>query len=233
MNETLERIQVVSFDLDDTLWHCAPAIARADAALFDWLDQHAPRVTRAHGAESLLRYQSEIRQRHPELHRCVTTLRITGLRHLLTEHGYPESMAEQAFDVFYRARSEVDLFDGALVMLDRLKDRYRLAAITNGNADLDLVGIGHYFDAVHAASMTAAPKPEPDMFHDCLRILDVPSQALLHVGDNPLTDVVGGLNAGVQTLWFNPYNDSWPETLPSPHFQAGSFAEIIGLLMDR
>lgn len=228
---SLQSVRAVSFDLDDTLWHCAPVIARADAALFDWLQTHTPRIVDKHSPESLQRYQSAIREQFPELQRCVTTIRLTGLRQLFLEHEYADSLAEQAFETFYRVRSEVELFDGTLEMLQQLRSHYRLAAISNGNADLDLIGISRYFDSIHAANMETAPKPEPDMFNDCLRQLDIPSQALLHVGDNPLADVVGGHNAGVQTLWFNPYNEPWPARLPSPHFQARTLSDIVRLLV--
>lgn len=228
---SLEVVKAVSFDLDDTLWHCAPAIARADAALFSWFQAQTPRIVAAHTPESLLAYQSGIRQKHPELQRCVSSIRLAGLRALLAEFDYPVALAEQAFDVFYRARSEVELYEDALDLLSALKPHYRLAAITNGNADLDLIGIAPYFDVILAAGMESAPKPEPDMFHDCIGFLDLPSQALLHVGDNPVTDVVGGRNAGVQTLWFNQYNAAWPEHLPGPHFQARTLSDIGTLLV--
>jgi len=150
---------------------------------------------------------------------------------LLAEFDYPVTLAEEAFHVFYRARSEVELYEDALDVLSLLKTRYRLAAITNGNADLDLIGIAPYFDVVLAANMESAPKPEPDMFHECLSVLELPSQALLHVGDNPVTDVIGGRNAGVQTLWFNQYNEIWPDHLPLPHFQARTLSDIGTLLI--
>lgn len=228
---SVETVQAVSFDLDDTLWHCAPAIARADAALFQWFQAYTPRIVSAHTPDSILHYQAGVRQNYPELRRCVSSLRLAGLRDLLVEFGYPATMAEEAFDVFYRARSEVELYEDALDVLAGLKSRYRLAAITNGNADLDLIGIAPYFDVILAANMTSAPKPEPDMFHACLNFLELPSQALLHVGDNPVTDVLGARNAGVQSLWFNQYNDQWPDHLPLPHFQVQTLSDISALLM--
>ncbi len=227
---SLQSIKAISFDLDDTLWHCAPAIARADAALFAWLGEHTPAIVAEHTPASLQTYQSTVRQTYPEFSQCVTATRLAGLRSLLREFGYVESLAEDAFAVFYRARSEVELYEGAVEMLKTLKSRYRLAAITNGNADLDLIGISRYFDVIYAANLDLAPKPEPDMFLRCLSQLDLPASALLHIGDNPVADVVGGLNASVQTLWFNQYNDSWPEHLPRPHFQVQSLSDIVALL---
>lgn len=37
-------IKLVTFDLDDTLWDTAPAIAGAEVTLRDWLAEHAPKL---------------------------------------------------------------------------------------------------------------------------------------------------------------------------------------------
>lgn len=229
----LNAIEVISFDLDDTLWHCAPAITHAEEALFEWHKIATPKVTRVHTMESLLAYRSQMQAARPELLGCVTAMRIAGLKALLADFGYPEELATEGFAVFYNARSEVDLYDGVLEMLATLKQHYRLAAITNGNADLHRIGIAGYFEQIYAADLTLAPKPEPAMFQQCLRDLDIPACALLHIGDNPATDIGGGHNAGVQTLWFNPYNDAWPDHLSAPHFEVQALSDITALLQEK
>ncbi len=226
----LKQIKAVSFDLDDTLWHCAPAIANAEHALFDWHRVFTPKITQAHTPESLQNYRHDVRRRHPELQGCVTSLRLAGLRALLLEFGYPEHLAEEAFEVFYRSRSEVQLYDGALDMLKKLGTEYRLAAITNGNADLQQIGIAQHFELIYAANLTLLQKPAPDMFLHCQAQMGISPDELLHIGDNPVTDITGGHNAGVQTLWFNPYNEDWPDTLMAPHFEVRQLSEIVNLL---
>ena len=37
-------IQLITFDLDDTLWDVGPVIHSAENSLRDWLGQHAPRL---------------------------------------------------------------------------------------------------------------------------------------------------------------------------------------------
>lgn len=229
----LNAIQAISFDLDDTLWHCAPAITQAEEALFEWHQIATPKVTRVHTMESLLAYRSHVQAARPELRDCVTAMRIAGLKALLSDFGYPEELADEGFTVFYNARSEVDLYDGVLEMLSALKQHYRLAAITNGNADLHRIGIAGYFDQIYAANLTLAPKPQPAMFQRCIRDLDISASALLHIGDNPATDIGGGHNAGVQTLWFNPYNDVWPDHLAAPHFEVQTLSGIATLLQEN
>src|SRR6218665_2172681 len=43
----MARIRAISIDLDDPLWPIRPTIARAEAALLDWLGQHAPATAAA------------------------------------------------------------------------------------------------------------------------------------------------------------------------------------------
>ncbi|MFK7852721.1 MAG: HAD family hydrolase [Granulosicoccus sp.] len=226
---SLEQIQAISFDLDDTLWHCAPAIENAERALYEWHKRVTPRLAQAHTPETLLAYRNLFRSQHPQLQNCVTEMRLAGLRALLQQFDYPQSLAEEGFAVFYRARSEVQLYTGALELLNTLGKRYRLAAITNGNADLEYIGIADHFEQIYSANLNMRPKPDAHMFDHCLAALDLPAEKLLHIGDNPVTDISGGHNAGVQTLWFNQFGELWPEHLVRPHYEVQALAGIIAL----
>ena len=225
-----DAIRVVSFDLDDTFWDCAPAIANAEQALYEWHHVNTPRIIEAHDAHSLLQYRTAIRAQYPHLTGCVTEIRLQGLRSLLAEFAYPQEMAEPAFEVFYRARSEVVIYPQVMELLQDLSNRFKVAAITNGNADLEHIGIAHLFDKILSANLQLRAKPHVDMFQRCIDYFDVRADQVLHVGDNPVTDVVGGIEAGVQTLWFNQYDAQWPANLPEPHFQAGSIEQILQFL---
>jgi len=226
-----DAIRVVSFDLDDTFWDCAPAIERAEDVLFDWYAQHTPRITDAHDQQSLLQFRLKVRAQHPELSGCVTAMRLQGLRTLFSQFGYPELLAEEAFAVFYRARSEVDIYPGVIELLEALTERYAVAAITNGNADLEHIGIAQYFDKVYAADLQLKAKPHQDMFHRCLEHFGVDGHQMLHIGDNPVADVEGGLAAGVKTLWFNQHGHDWTSNAGTPHFEVESIAQIEALLL--
>jgi len=223
-------IQAISFDLDDTLWDCASVISRAEVALYEWHHRVTPRVTMVHSQKSLQFYRTQVRKDNPTLTGCVTAMRMKGLVQLLSEFNYPEELAEEGFDVFYKARSDVNLYSDAKTVLKKLGDNYRLAAITNGNADLERIGIASSFEKVYAASLSLKEKPAPDMFLLCLEEMSIPANSLLHIGDNPVTDVYGAQSAGVQTLWFNQYNQHWPENLDPPDYEARALKEVVTLL---
>ena len=227
----LAGVRALSFDLDDTLWHCAPAIHHAEETLYGWLGRETPRVLARHDRESLAEHRARVVAAHPELHGDVSALRRRAIGALLAEHGYDEALAERAFETFRRARSEVELYAGVPALLEGLARRYRLAAITNGNADLGLIGIERHFELVLAASLERAPKPAPDMFLSCIERFAIEPRELLHVGDSAHTDVGGARAAGARALWFNQHGERWPEALAPPDLEVASIEELAELLL--
>lgn len=226
ISDSHHDIRVVSFDLDDTFWDCAPAIANAEHALYEWHCDNTPRIVAEHTPDTLLEFRKNIRKQHPELAGCVTAMRMQGLHSLLVKYGYPAALAKQAFDVFYRKRSQVVIYPGVIELLESLKGRFGLAAITNGNADLEYIGIAKYFDKIYGADLELKAKPHADMFHRCLDHFGVAGHQLLHIGDNPVTDVHGAIQAGARALWFNQYAELWQDVGSEPHFEARSIADI-------
>jgi putative hydrolase of the HAD superfamily len=226
----IRNVKVVSFDLDDTFWDCAPAIIRAEQVLYEWLQVVTPRITAIHDQQSLIDYRTRFRNAHPQYEGCVTTMRVRGLQALLSEFGYDESLCEEGFAQFLKARSQVQLYPGVVDLLTAVSERYQIAAITNGNADLTAVGIDRFFNRIYAADMELKAKPAVDMFDQCCDHFDIAPENMLHIGDNRLSDIKGALNAGAQSLWFNQHRLHWPQDEDPPHFQACSIAEIRSLL---
>jgi len=196
-------VKVLSFDLDDTLWDCPPAIAGAEAALRDWFESNTPNVMALYSLETLQQRRELAVQAQPEISTDVTLLRHKMIEGLLVDAGYEATLADTAFDVFYKARSRVTLYPGTAEVLDALGKHYQLAVITNGNADLNLIGLADRFQHIQRASIENPPKPDSSMFRRCLEEFDIPANALAHIGDNAATDVGGGQSVGARTIWFN------------------------------
>jgi putative hydrolase of the HAD superfamily len=55
----------------------------------------------------------------------------------------------------------------------------------------------------------------------------LPSNAVWYVGDDPLVDVVGALNAGMNAIWFNELNGKFPTNIPGP---TAIVTDITGIL---
>lgn len=226
----MREVQAIIFDLDDTLWEVGPVIVRAEHAMYAFLADHYPRVLELHTLDSMRDLRTRIAFEHPAMRHDFTWLRRESLRRHAREAGYPEVMAEQAFEVFYRARNQVELYDDVLPSLERLHGRFRLFAASNGNADLAAIGLARFFEHALAARDAGMLKPDPRIFELLLgRAGLAPAQAL-HVGDDAEADVAGARRAGLTPVWINRRGVEWSATTAPPPFTVRSLTELADAL---
>ena len=219
--------RILSLDLDDTLWPVAPVITAAEDALLKWLRTHHPRAVQGHDAASMRDLRVRVAERFPEQSHDLTFVRRRALAEQFAAAGYLEtSAAGEAMEVFLGERNRVVFYDDVCPALERLRVKYRLFAVSNGNADLERCGIARFFDGHVTASAAGAAKPDARIFAHLMRAAAVEPQEVLHVGDDPLADVVGAVQAGMQAVWLNRYARPWPANLPPPPRTVSSLAEI-------
>ncbi len=223
----MREVQAIIFDLDDTLWDVGPVILRAEHALERFLAERYPRVLERHTLESMRDLRARMALEHPAMRHDFTWLRTQALLVHAREAGYPDAMAQEAFDVFYRARNEVVLYDDVLPALAWLAGRYRLFAISNGNADLAAIGLAHFFERSLAAREAGVLKPDPRIFAMLLDTAGVTAARTLHVGDDPRSDVEGARRAGVRPVWLNRGDARWPDNLAEPEHVIRSLGELV------
>lgn len=225
----LTIIKAITLDLDDTLWPVWPAIERAEAALDNWLGRHAP-MTAALFANPSARHdiREQIVRTRPELKHNLSAIRREAIRLALYRSKENPLLADEAFEVFFDARHQVTLFDDAMLALEFLSSRYPVVALSNGNADVARVGLGKYFRAAISAQQFGVGKPDPRIFHAAAGAVDVPAHNVLHVGDDATLDVLGALNAGMQTAWVNRSDHLWTHEA-SPHETVTSLTELCDL----
>src|SRR5690606_8252137 len=225
-------IQLITFDLDDTLWEVAPVLENAETALREWLLDAAPRIGTA-GVEQLWRIRAELVEAEPALRHRISELRRRVLLRALCDAGYPEeqarTLAEQAFEVFLAARHQVSLFPEAQPALEVLANRYRLAVLTNGNADVRRLGLADYFQFALCAEDLGVGKPDPQPFHEALKRGGVQAHEAVHIGDHPVDDIGGAKAAGLRAIWFNPAAKTW-SGVPTPDAEIRSLAELPSVL---
>jgi FMN hydrolase / 5-amino-6-(5-phospho-D-ribitylamino)uracil phosphatase len=219
--------RVISLDLDDTLWPVAPVIAAAEAALLEWLRQRYPRAVRGHSLDSMRALRAKIAAQFPEQSHDLTFLRRRALGMQLAAAGYADASCEEAFEVFLAARNSVEFFADVRPALERLRARYRLYALSNGNADLHRCGIGELFDGHVTAIAAGAAKPDAKIFAALRDMTGVSAEEILHIGDDPITDVVGARQAGMQSVWLNRHARVWPVGLAPPARTIATLDEII------
>jgi putative hydrolase of the HAD superfamily len=231
-NSTLDirKIRAISLDLDDTLWPILPVMLRAEKALSDWLSSSAPHTAALlQDAPRRLSLRQQIQRERPEIGHDLGALRRELIRQALQQHAEDTSLMEPAYAVFIEERMRVTLFDDARPALDWLVKHFPLIAVSNGNADVHQVGLGQYFKSALSAQDFGIGKPDPRIFHAAARAAGVSPDAVLHVGDDAELDVLGGLQAGLQTVWLNRQGQDWPHA-EQPHAHVTDLAQLCALL---
>lgn len=210
------HVRLITVDLDDTVWPCAPVIRDAEAALYAWLRERAPSIAAAYDADALREHRMALIAARPDLAHDVTAARLEALRALMAEAGYPRELADEAMTVFRRARNRVSPYDDVVPALSRLRARYRLVSVTNGNAEVACTPLADTFHHSLTAAEAGAGKPEPALFELAMRWAGASPSQTLHIGDDPLRDVDAARRIGLSAVWVNRDNRPWPDELEPP-----------------
>ena len=216
----MTAIRVLSLDLDDTLWPVGPVIAAAEDALLDWLRARYPGAARMDMTWLPCgRCACALPREFPERSHDLTFLRRQALAAQFAAAGHARSrLSDEALEVFLAARNRVELYDDVRPALDRLRSRYRLFALSNGNADLHRCGIGDLFDGHVTAIAAGAAKPDARIFAALIRHggrerrRDHARRATIR---SPTS--IGARQAGMQAVWLNRGGArEWPGGLAPP-----------------
>lgn len=133
---------------------------------------------------------------------------------------------------FLTAMAEICLpLDGAVELLNALKGRVKMGIITNGftalqQVRLERTGFLGYFDLLVISEQVGVAKPHPAIFDYAFEQMgNPPRDRVLMVGDNPDSDILGGINAGLATCWLNADGRARPEGIV-PTWQVSSLREL-------
>lgn len=223
----MPMVRVLSFDLDDTLWPIEPVLLAAERALHAWLLEYYPGVARGHTVESMRGMCFKVAAQFPHRAHDTTFLRREALAQQFAAACHDDAPAEEGMEVYLRARNRVDCYPDVRPALERLRKRYRLFAISNGNADLRPCGLADFFEGHVTAIAAGAAKPDPRIFQHMLKMAGVEASAVLHIGDDPRTDIVGAMRAGIGAVWLNREARAWPLEFNPPPRSVMSLAELL------
>lgn len=197
---------IVLLDLDDTLldFHKAEHIAIAKTfASFGIVPE-----------ENLIRRYSEInaaqwkRLERGEIDREQV---LVGRFQLLFDELGLDCSSREAKRIYENFLSQGHFFiPGAEALLEALHGEYRLFICSNGTAvvqegRLKSAGIGPYFEEIFISEEIGYNKPSAEFFAGCFeKIPNFCRERTVIIGDSLTSDILGGINAGIRTCWFNP-----------------------------
>jgi putative hydrolase of the HAD superfamily len=226
-------IRAICFDLDNTLWEIEPVLNRAERILADWLGRRYPRIPLRFTPAGMLEVRAALLAEQPDQGHDLSFLRRETLARCAAAVGYERDMAHEAFAVWHVARNQVEPYVDVVPVLEELKARFRLASLTNGNADLAVIGLAHHFEFSFSAGALGYAKPDPRAYAALADALTLKPAEILFVGDEPHADVDGPRTAGMQTVWVNRAGVVWPDALPAADVSVTDLAGLAGLLSEE
>ncbi|MBR6502757.1 MAG: YjjG family noncanonical pyrimidine nucleotidase [Clostridia bacterium] len=122
--------------------------------------------------------------------------------------GDPIKMASDYFDFLSQG---YDLIEGADKALDYIKSKgYTVCITTNGMSRtqyrrIENCSIKQYFDYIFVSEDAGSQKPEVEYFDFVMANTPEKDRSkILVIGDSMSSDILGGINFGVDTCWLNP-----------------------------
>ena len=112
-------------------------------------------------------------------------------------------------DFMHRTSSKSHVFPYTFEILNYLQGKYKLHIITNGFDEsqakkINSAKLGSYFDLIVTSETTGHKKPDARIFHHTVEKLGTRHEHCLMIGDNPNSDIMGAINAGIDQVYFNP-----------------------------
>ncbi|EDN01609.1 HAD hydrolase, TIGR02254 family [Pseudoflavonifractor capillosus ATCC 29799] len=227
-----QRYDVVLFDADNTLFDFDAAEAQAlDLTLAEYgypVDDKSRNCYLAVNRDLWARFdRGEVKRE------WLVVERFAALQRALGGHHDPAEM-----NTFYLARlAEAGcLLPGAEALCRALVPTCTLAIVTNGVASaqrgrFDRSPLKELIPWLFISEEVGYQKPQRQFFDAVLSAMSLPQSArIVVVGDSLTADILGAVNAGLDSIWYNPNGlPGRPDIVPT--FEARSFDQVLHLIV--
>ena len=144
--------------------------------------------------------KGEITKDYLSLERFLYPLRLVGLENAQLAKQLGE-------DFLQRTTLQTQLVDGAIELLDYLKNKYTLSIISNGFVEVQYIklrrsGLLPYFKHIFLSEEIGHQKPDVRFFQAVLEKIDAKNSECLVIGDNFQTDIKGAESMQIDAIWF-------------------------------
>jgi putative hydrolase of the HAD superfamily len=230
MSVLSKKIEIVTLDLDNTLWDVETTIIQAEKDMRAWMAKYIPAALDLYKSEEATAIRNKVVAENADKVHDLTFLRVEVLFNIISatqsDKTLSRKLAQEAFAVFFKGRNNVAFFPYALKMLEQLSEKYTLFALTNGNADVEQVGIDKYLAGAVSSADVGASKPSPRMFEAVLDMANIEAHQAIHVGDHLVDDIQGAHEAGMHTLWVNLSQQAYTDENTRANIEVNSLSDL-------
>lgn len=194
------------FDADDTLFDYPKAESNALALTFG--DQglaFTPEIMPAYQE-----YNQQVWREFEQGRISAASLRLLRFERLFAHFSLRADVGNFSQRYLVHLAQSAFLIAGAADLLAQLAGRCRMGLITNGLPEVQRPrlagsGVAGYFAFVAISEEIGVAKPDPRFFETALALAGHPDpRRVLVIGDSLSSDIRGGVQAGLDTLWYNP-----------------------------
>ena len=235
----LNCIKVLSFDLDNNIYDCQSVLSAAENWFSEYLTDKYNLMPFCKDYSFWAQIKKELLLQQPRLEDDVTLLRAKSLviafEYLKQPLKGGLEEAQSLVSEFIKKRSAGFVSAEVIQMLEKLKQKYRMISVSNGNLDARILKVDHLFEYDLRPKMGVFKcKPYLDLFNECSRITKVSPHEILHIGDDPYTDVYGAISAGFNCAWlykgYTGISNDERHLKVLPHIQLDNILELDSLL---
>jgi HAD superfamily hydrolase (TIGR01549 family) len=149
------------------------------------------------------------------------------------EDGYAQTMADFYTAQYTNTKAEIP---DARKVVEQLSQKYKLGVISNGASPvqqnkLKALGIDQLLRCVIVSGDVGMHKPDPNIFQKAADDLRLETGECLYVGNTYDHDIVGGLEAGMLTCWYNPIKSEPDDDTIRPDYRILKLNELLKLLL--
>jgi HAD superfamily hydrolase (TIGR01549 family) len=134
---------------------------------------------------------------------------------------------------------EVQAIPEVAETLEKLSQKYKLYVATNAETSsaedvykaLERVDIAKYISNVFTRAELQAKKPKLKFFYQLIKNIGDPG--LVFIGDDYQKDILGGVNAGLVSIWYNPLFSAAPAHTPVHDAEFSRFSQLPDVLENQ
>lgn len=210
----MKNYQHIFFDLDHTLWDYDRNVQESLSELFlHYQLEKQGLASPQHFIDSFYAVNFKLWKAYDSGEMDKHELRATRFPKVFEQAGVlnPIIPTEFEHDFMHRTSSKRHLFPHSKELLEYLRPKYKLHVITNGFDEsqakkLHSSGLTAYFEHVITSETTGHKKPDARIFQHAMDRAGATVANSLMIGDNPVSDILGAQNAGIDQVLFNPLN---------------------------
>jgi 2-haloacid dehalogenase len=227
---TFSDFDVMSFDCYGTLIDWETGIVQALQPIFQ---THGVQLSADQVLEAFAGCEAEAERGTYMSYRAVLA---TALRGLGARYQFTPSRAE--LQQFSTSVGDWPAFPDSVSSLAHLRQRYKLAIITNCDDDLFAQSnqrLGVAFDWIITAQQAQSYKPALHIFQVAFERIGVPAERILHVAQSLYHDHVPAKQVGLTTVWINRRHDkpgfgATPPAVATPDLEAPDLQTLAGMV---